>query len=68
MPVSLLDDLTLKVVVMRPANWLVKRCPNPESTVLVRIKLPMAKRLLDTGLGTVSETLSRTRTTFREQK
>ena len=53
---------------MRPANWLVKRCPNPESTVLVRIKLPMAKRLLDAGLGTVSETLSRTRTTFREQK
>ncbi len=66
--VGLLDDLTLKDVETRLANWLVKRCPNPESAAPVRIELPMAKRVLAAELGTVSETFSRTLAKFREQK
>ena len=66
--VGLLDDLTLKDVETRLANWLVKRCPDPESRLPVRIELTMAKRVLAAELGTVSETFSRTLATFREQK
>ena len=65
--VGLLDDLTLKDVETRLANWLVKRCPNPDGTAPVRIVLPMAKRVLAAELGTVSETFSRTLAQFREQ-
>lgn len=66
--VGLLDDLTLKDVETRLANWLVKRCPNPEAQTPVRIELTMAKRVLAAELGTVSETFSRTLAKFREQK
>lgn len=65
--VGLLDDLTLKDVETRLANWLIKRCPNPAGTAPVRIVLPMAKRVLAAELGTVSETFSRTLAKFREQ-
>ena len=66
--VSQLEDLTLKDVETRLANWLVKRCPNLQSEQPVRIELTMAKRVLAAELGTVSETLSRTLAKFREQK
>ena len=66
--VGLLDDLTLKDVETRLANWLVKRCPNPEAQTAVRIELTMTKRVLAAELGTVSETFSRTLAKFREQK
>ncbi|MCU0785372.1 MAG: Crp/Fnr family transcriptional regulator [Verrucomicrobia bacterium] len=66
--VGLLDDLTLKDVETRLANWLVKRCPNPESQTPVRIELTMTKRVLAAELGTVSETFSRTLAKFRQQK
>lgn len=66
--VSQLEDLTLKDVETRLANWLVKRCPNLQSDQPVRIELTMAKRVLASELGTVSETLSRTLAKFREQK
>ena len=65
--VGLLDDLTLKDVETRLANWLLKRCPQPVGTTLVRIELPMTKRVLAAELGTVSETFSRTLAKFREQ-
>lgn len=65
--VGLLDDLTLKDVETRLANWLVKRCPNPGLDAPHPIVLPMAKRVLAAELGTVSETLSRTLAKFREQ-
>jgi CRP/FNR family transcriptional regulator, dissimilatory nitrate respiration regulator len=65
--VGLVDDLTLKDVETRLANWLLKRCPNPESADPFRIELPMAKRVLAAELGTVSETFSRTLAKFREQ-
>lgn len=66
--VGLLDDLTLKDVETRLANWLIKRCPNPESESPVDVQLPMTKRVLAAELGTVSETFSRTLAKFREQK
>jgi CRP-like cAMP-binding protein len=66
--VGQLEDLTLKDVETRLANWLVKRCPNPQSEQPFRIELPMTKRVLAAELGTVSETFSRTLAKFRDQK
>ena len=66
--VGQLEDLTLKDVETRLANWLVKRCQNLQSGLPVRIELTMTKRVLAAELGTVSETLSRTLAKFREQK
>ena len=63
-----LEDLTLKDVETRLANWLIKRCPNPDSTQPVVIELKTTKRVLAAELGTVSETFSRTLATFRQQK
>lgn len=65
--VGQLEDLTLKDVETRLANWLVKRCPNPQSGQPVKIQLAMTKRTLAAELGTVSETFSRTLAKFREQ-
>jgi CRP-like cAMP-binding protein len=66
--VGQLEDLTLKDVETRLANWLVKRCPNPQSAQPVSIELAITKRMLAAELGTVSETFSRTLAKFREQK
>ncbi len=66
--VGLLDDLTLKDVETRLANWLIKRCPDPDSESPVDIQLPVTKRVLAAELGTVSETFSRTLAKFRDQK
>jgi len=66
--VGQLEDLTLKDVETRLANWLVKRCPDPRSETPVRIELTMTKRVLAAELGTISETFSRTLAKFREQK
>jgi CRP/FNR family transcriptional regulator len=62
-----LDDLTLKDVETRLANWLIKRCPNPSANTPFVLDLPMTKRVLAAELGTVSETFSRTLAKFREQ-
>jgi CRP-like cAMP-binding protein len=66
--VGQLEDLALKDVETRLANWLIKRCPNPRSETPVNIELTMTKRVLAAELGTVSETFSRTLAKFREQK
>jgi CRP/FNR family transcriptional regulator, dissimilatory nitrate respiration regulator len=66
--VDLLDDLTLKDVKTRLANWLLQHCPDPESYEPCRIELPMTKRVLAAELGTVSETFSRTVAKFRKQR
>jgi CRP/FNR family transcriptional regulator len=66
--VGQLEDLTLKDVETRLANWLIKRCPNPAGEKPVRIELAMTKRVLAAELGTVSETFSRTLAKFRELK
>jgi CRP/FNR family transcriptional regulator, dissimilatory nitrate respiration regulator len=66
--VGQLEDLTLKDVETRLANWLVKRCPNPGAESPCPIELTMTKRVLAAELGTVSETFSRTLAKFRGQK
>ena len=66
--VGQLEDLTLKDVETRLANWLIKRCPDPRSDKPAKIDLAMTKRVLAAELGTVSETFSRTLAKFREQK
>jgi CRP/FNR family transcriptional regulator len=66
--VGQLEDLTLKDVETRLANWLVKRCPNLTSERPFSITLTMTKRVLAAELGTVSETFSRTLAKFRDQK
>jgi CRP/FNR family transcriptional regulator len=63
-----LEDLTLKDVETRLANWLIKRCSNPNSNHPVSIELKTTKRVLASELGTVSETFSRTLAAFRQQK
>lgn len=65
--VGQLEDLTLKDVETRLANWLVKRCPDPASAQPATVQLPSTKRVLAAELGTVSETFSRTLARFREQ-
>jgi len=66
--VGQIEDLTVKDVETRLANWLVKRCLNPQSEAPVIIELPMTKRVLAAELGTGSETFSRTLAKFRGQK
>ena len=66
--VGQLEDLTLKDVETRLANWLVKRCPNPQGESPVKIELTVTKRVLAAELGTVGETFSRTLAKFRAQK
>jgi len=64
--VGQIEDLTLKDVETRLANWLLKRCPDPHSPQPVPIELTMTKRVLAAELGTVSETFSRTMAKLRE--
>lgn len=66
--VAQLEDLTLKDVETRLANWLVRRCPNPQGQSPVKIELTMTKRLLAAELGTGSETFSRTLAKLRQQQ
>ncbi|HNQ74608.1 MAG TPA: Crp/Fnr family transcriptional regulator [Verrucomicrobiota bacterium] len=63
-----LEDLALKDVETRLANWLLKRCLSPADDQPVRIVLTMTKRMLAGELGTISETLSRTFAKLREQQ
>ena len=65
--VGLLDDLTLKDMETRLANWLLKRCPRPISDRVIEIELGRTKRVLAAEMGTTSETLSRTLAKFRDQ-
>jgi CRP/FNR family transcriptional regulator len=66
--VGLLDDLMLKNVETRLANWFLKRCPRPLRASPVTFELDRTKRVLAAEIGTVSETLSRTFADFHEKK
>ena len=61
--VAQLDDLTLKDVETRLANWLVRRAKDRAGPV----EVPGTKRMLAAELGTTSETLSRTLAAFRDR-
>lgn len=65
--VGQIEDLSLKDVETRLANWLLKRCPTPHRETPQKIKLTTTKRTLAAELGTISETLSRTLAKFRAQ-
>ena len=65
--VGLLDDLTLKDMETRLANWLLKHCSTSLGDRTVEIKLDRTKRVLAAEMGTTSETLSRTLAKFRDQ-
>lgn len=65
--VNQLEDLTLKDVETRLANWLLKRCPDSASDRPVTLELKTTKRVLAAELGTVSETFSRTLAKLRDQ-
>lgn len=66
--VGLLDDLTLKDMETRLANWLLKHCPRPLPDGPAIVQLDRTKRVLASEMGTTSETLSRTLAKFRDQK
>ena len=66
--VGQLEDFMLKDVETRLANWLLKRCPDPNGDRPARIVLTATKQVLAAELGTISETLSRTLAKFRQQK
>ena len=66
--ISHFDDVTLKHVEARLANWLLQHCPDPGSSEPVRVELTTTKRILASELGTVSETLSRMLSKFRRKK
>ncbi len=63
--VAQIEELTLRDVETRLANWLLKRCPDPSQKRTVLIELKTTKRVLAEELGTVSETFSRTLAKFR---
>lgn len=63
---GLVDDLTLKDVKTRLANWLIHHCPDPQSCQPQRVELEMTMRVLASELGVTSETLSRTLARFRK--
>lgn len=65
--VGQIEDMALKDVETRLASWLLKRCPDSASAQSVTLELSSTKRLLAAELGTVSETLSRGFSKFREQ-
>lgn len=66
--VGLLDDLMLKDMETRVANWLLKRCPRPLANAPAVVHLDRTKRVLAAELGATSETLSRTLAKFRDKK
>jgi CRP/FNR family transcriptional regulator len=61
--VGLLEDLQLKDVETRLANWILHRCPTGKQPCFV--KLQTTKRVLAAEMSTTSETLSRTLAKFR---
>jgi CRP-like cAMP-binding protein len=66
--VGLIDDLTLKDIESRLANWLLKRCSRPLRAAPATIQLDRTKRVLAAELGTVSETFSRTLAKLRNDQ
>lgn len=66
--VGQIEEMTLRDVETRLANWLLKRCPDPKSAAAHVVELRGTKRELAIELGTISETLSRTLAKFRQNQ
>lgn len=66
--VGLVDDLMLKNMETRLANWLLQRCPQPLGNKPAVVQLDRTKRVLAAEMGATSETLSRTLAKFRDRK
>ncbi|MGZ5003085.1 MAG: Crp/Fnr family transcriptional regulator [Chthoniobacterales bacterium] len=66
--IGLLDDLTLKNMETRLANWILRRCPQPLKNAPAVVQLDRTKRVLAAEMGATSETLSRTLAKFRDKK
>src|SRR5438105_3109650 len=66
--VGLVDDLMLKDMEARVANWLLRRCPRPLANASAIVQLDRTKRVLAAEMGATSETLSRTLAKFRDKK
>jgi CRP-like cAMP-binding protein len=66
--VGQLQDLTMKDVETRLANWLLRQCPPSPEDQPHTVLLKGTKRALAAELGTVSETFSRTLAKLREQE
>lgn len=64
--VGQIEDLTLKDVETRLANWLIKRCPDPGSEEPFKFELTTTKQVLASEIGTISATLSRTIARLRD--
>lgn len=65
--VGALDDMTLKDVETRLANWVLRRCPGGGGAAPVVVELGMTKTMWAAELGVRIETLSRTLARFREE-
>lgn len=63
-----LQDLTMRDVETRLANWLLRQCPDTMEDQPHTVLLKGTKRALAAELGTVSETFSRTLAKLREQE
>ncbi len=66
--VTLVDDLTLKDMETRLANWLLQRCPRPITDAPAVVLLDQTKRVLAAEMGATSETLSRALAKLREHQ
>jgi CRP-like cAMP-binding protein len=66
--VGQIEDLTLRDVETRLANWLLKRCPDTEIDEPFEIQLTTTKQVLASELGTISATLSRTLARLRDEE
>lgn len=65
--VGRIDELTLKDVPTRLADWLLRHCPHPDSHQPQTVLVGETKRLLASELGISSETLSRALAKFRDR-
>ncbi len=65
--VALVDDLTLKDMETRLANWLLRRCPQPLTKAPAIVSLDQSKKVLAAEMGATSETFSRALAKLRDQ-
>lgn len=65
--VGQIDDLQLKNVETRLANWILKHCPDPSADRPHTFTLAVSKSVIAAEIGTVGATLSRTIAKLRDK-